>query len=55
MPLIFELEFIEKGINNDLTTVYEPIMNTLVHIIRFCVRESVAHAQKEHKVKPRFN
>ena len=29
-------------------------MNTLVHIIRFCARESVAHAQKEHKVWPRF-
>ena len=29
-------------------------MNTLVHIIRFYARESVAHAQKEHKVKPRF-
>ena len=30
-------------------------MNTLVHIIRFGAQESVAHAQKEHKVKPRFN
>ena len=30
-------------------------MNTLVHIIRFCVRESVAHAQKEHKVLPQIN
>ena len=27
-------------------------MNTLVHIIRFCAQESVAHAQKEHKVLP---
>ena len=25
-------------------------MNTLVHIVRFCTRESVAHTQKEHKV-----
>ena len=25
-------------------------MNTLVHIVRFCARESVAHTQKEHKV-----
>ena len=47
-------ELLEKGINNHLTTVHYPIMNTLVHIIRFCTRESVAHAQKEHKVKPRF-
>ena len=30
-------------------------MNTLVHIIRFYARKSVAHAQKEHKVQPRFN
>ena len=30
-------------------------MNTLVHIVRFCARESVEHAQKEHKVSPRFN
>ena len=30
-------------------------MNTLVHIIRFCVRESVAYAQKEHKVSLRIN
>ena len=30
-------------------------MNTLVHIVRFCAREIVAHAQKEHKVSPRFN
>ena len=29
-------------------------MNTLVHIVRFCARESVAHAQKEHKVSPQF-
>ena len=29
-------------------------MNTLVHIVRFCVRESVAHAQKEYKVSHRF-
>ena len=48
------LELLEKGINNHLTTVHSPIMNTLVHIIRFCARESVAHAQKEYKVKPRF-
>ena len=46
------LDPFEKGINNHLTTVHWPIMNTLVHIIRFCARESVAHAQKEHKVKP---
>ena len=49
MPLIVELELIEKDINNHLTTVYKPIMNTLVHIVKFCARESVAHAQKEHK------
>ena len=29
-------------------------MNTIVHIVRFCARESVAHAQKEHKVSPQF-
>ena len=29
-------------------------MNTLVYIIRFCAQESVAHARKEHKVKPLF-
>ena len=29
-------------------------MNTLVHIIRFCARESVVHTQKEHKVSPRI-
>ena len=45
---------LEKGINNHLTTIYQPIMNTLVHIIRFCTRESVAHAQKEHKVQPQL-
>ena len=50
MFLIVELELIEKDINNHLTIVYQLIMNTLVHIVRFCVRESVAHAQKEHKV-----
>ena len=50
MLLIVGLELIEKCINNHLTTVYLPIMNTLMHIIRFCARESVAHAQKEHKV-----
>ena len=49
------LEPFEKGINNHLITVHEQIMNTLVHIIRFCAQESVAHAQKEHKVKPQFN
>ena len=38
------LELIEKGINNHLTIVYQPIMNTLVHIVRFCARESVVHA-----------
>ena len=27
-------------------------MNNLVHIVRFCAQESVAHAQKEHKVLP---
>ena len=48
------LELLEKGINNHLTTVHKPIMNTLMHIIRCCARESVAHAQKEHKVKPRL-
>ena len=48
------LEFLEKGINNHLTTVHQPFMNTLVHTIRFCARESVAHAQKEYKVQPRF-
>ena len=30
-------------------------MNTLVHIVRFCTQESVAYAQKEYKVSPRFN
>ena len=55
MFLTVGLELLEKGINNHLTTVHWPIMNTLVHIVRFCARESVAHAQKEHKVKPRFN
>ena len=25
-------------------------MNTLVHIVRFCAQESVAHAQKDHKL-----
>ena len=54
MSLTVGLEPLEKGINNHLTTVQEPIMNTLVHIIRFCARESVAHAQKEHKVKPQL-
>ena len=52
--LTIELESFEKGINNHFTTVHWPIMNTLVHIIRFCARESVVHAQKEHKVKPQF-
>ena len=50
MSLLVRLEPFEKGINNHLTTIYWPIMNTLVHIVRFCIRESVAHAQKEHKV-----
>ena len=50
MSLIVRLELNEKGVNNHLTIVYEPIINTLVYIIRFCARESVAHAQKEHKV-----
>ena len=50
MPLIVRLNLIEKGINNHLTAVYLPIMNTLVHMVRFCAQESVAHAQKEHKV-----
>ena len=50
MLLIVGLELIEKGINNHLITVYYPIINTLVHIKRFCAWESVAHAQKEHKV-----
>ena len=45
MLLIVGLEIIEKGINNHLITVYYPIMNTLVHIVRFCVRESVTHAK----------
>ena len=49
------LDPFKKGINNHLTTMHWPIMNILVHIIRFCARESVAHAQKEYKVKPRFN
>ena len=44
------LEPFEKDINNHLTTVHYPIMNTLVHIVRFYARKSVAHAQKEHKV-----
>ena len=52
MFLTVRLELLEKGINNHLTTVHWPIMNTLVHIIRFCAPESVAHAQKEHKGKP---
>ena len=50
MFLIVGLELIEKGINNDLTTDYWPIINTLVDIVRFCAQESVAHAQKERKV-----
>ena len=50
MLLIVRLELNEKGVNNHLTIVYEPIINTLVYIIRFCARESVAYAQKEHKV-----
>ena len=29
-------------------------MNTLVHIVRFCAQENVAHAQKEHKVSSWF-
>ena len=44
------LDPFEKGINNRLTIVHKPIINTLVHIIRFYARESVAHAQEEHKV-----
>ena len=55
MPLIVGFELFEKDINNHLTTVYYPIMNTLVHIVRFCVRESVAHTQKVHKVQPCLN
>ena len=54
MSLTVGLEPLKKGINNHLTTIHKPIMNTLVHIVRFCARESVAHAQKEHKVSPRF-
>ena len=54
MSLTAGLEPLEKDINNHLTTVHYPIMNTLVHIIRFRARESVAHAQKKHKVKPRL-
>ena len=54
MFLTVELKLLEKGINNHLTTVHYPMMNTVVHIIRFGVRESVTHARKEHKVKPRF-
>ena len=50
MSLTIGLEPFEKGINNHLTTVHKPIMNTLVHIVRFYAQESVAHAQKEHKV-----
>ena len=50
MPLIVRLELNEKDINNHLTTIYLSIMNTLVHIVRFCARENVTHAQKEHKV-----
>ena len=50
MSLTVGLEPLKKGINNHLTTIHKPIMNTLVHIVRFCARESVAHAQKEHKV-----
>lgn len=50
MLLIVGFQLNEKGINNHPTTVYYPIMNTLVHIIRFYTRESVTHAQKEHKV-----
>ena len=46
MYLTVELERFEKGINNLLTTVYY----TLVHIVRFYAQESVAHAQKDHKV-----
>ena len=49
MSLIFG-QFFEKGINNHLTIIYLPIMNTLVHIVKFCARESVAYTQKEHKV-----
>ena len=52
MSLTVRLEPLEKGINNHLTTVHKPILN--MYIIRFCARESVAHAQKEHKVSPRF-
>ena len=49
MSLTVGLEPLEKGINNHLTIEQKGI-NTLVHIVRFCARESVAHAQKEHKV-----
>ena len=52
MSLTVRLEPLEKGINNHLTIVHSPIINTLVHIVRFCAQESVAHAQKEHKVSP---
>ena len=44
---------LDKGKSSDIdANVSKPksIMNTLVHIIRFYARESVAHAQKEHKV-----
>ena len=44
---------LDKGKSSNVdANVSKPksIMNTLVHIIWFCARESVAHAQKEHKV-----
>ena len=44
---------LDKGKSSDVdANVSKPksIMNTLVHIIRFYAQESVAHAQKEHKV-----
>ena len=50
MSLTVGLELLEKGINNHLTTVHQLIMDTLVHIVRFYAQESVARAQKEHKV-----
>ena len=50
MSLFVGLEPFEKDINNHLTTIHWPIVNTLVHIVRFCTRKSVAHAQKEYKV-----
>ena len=49
MSFTVEIESFEKGINNHLTIVYKLIINTLVHIVKFCARESVVHAQKEYK------